>query len=215
MKQQHGFTLMELVIAMSLTAMLLAMLSAGLYGVVNDWQRDTSKLDEGLDQALSVLQLDRALQAAFPHTYIDQEKLARFVFFQGEEDALSFVSTVSPQRQGSLMTWQLMVEPDEGVKLKMTPAFSDDPRTRLEELDPVILLPKYTMELRYLIQQDIDSKEWVESWDGSARQSLPLAVHIKFIPLDEQQEEVLEIVAPIRTWRNPEVLPLTAAGAVE
>jgi general secretion pathway protein J len=216
MKRQHGFTLMELVIAMTLTAMLLAMLSAGLYGVVNDWQRDTSKLDAGLDQALSVLQLDRALQAAFPHTYVDQEKLARYVFFHGEEDALTFVSTVSPQRQGSLMTWQLIVEPDEGVQVKMTPAFSDDPRARLEALEPVMLLRDYTMEVRYLIQQDIDSKEWLESWDGSERQSLPLAVHIKFIPLaKEQEEEVLEIVAPIRTWRNPDVLPLTAAGAVE
>ncbi len=75
MKRQRGFTLLEIVIAMTLTALLLGMLSAGLYGVVNDWRNETGGLESGLDEALVVLQLDRALQAAFPHTYIDREQL--------------------------------------------------------------------------------------------------------------------------------------------
>jgi general secretion pathway protein J len=214
MKRQRGFTLLEIVIAMTLTAMLLGMLSAGLYSVVNDWKRETSSLDSGLDQALSVLQLDRALQAAFPHTYVDPERLARFVYFEGEEDRVRFVSTVSPQRESAMMAWQLTSSRDDGVQLTLTPAFSDNPNARLDELTPVALLPHYTAELRYLVQKNSDTKEWLDKWDGSERQSLPIAVHIKFTPIDsnsKDKEQVLEIVAPIRGWRNPEIEPLLNA----
>jgi general secretion pathway protein J len=212
MKRQRGFTLLEIVIAMTLTAMLLGMLSAGLYSVVNDWKRETSTLDSGLDQALSVLQLDRVLQAAFPHTYVDPERLARFVYFQGEADGVSFVSTVSPQRESAMMAWQLISSRDDGVQLKLTPAFSDNPNERLDALEPVALLPHYTAELRYLVQKNSDTKEWLDKWDGTERQSLPIAVHIKFTPIDQNsKEQVLEIVAPIRVWRNPDIEPLLSA----
>jgi general secretion pathway protein J len=209
MKKQKGFTLLEIVIAMTLTVMLLGMLSAGLYSVVNDWKRDTSGLDTSLDQALAVLQLDRALQAAFPHTYVDSERLSQFIYFQGEEDSLGFVSTLSPQRQAGLMAWQLESDREKGVQLKLTPAFSDDPRGRLEAMDAVTLLPDYTAEFSFLVQQTLDSKTWVDAWDGSERQSLPIAVHIKLTPIDEQgTAKPLDIVAPIRAWRNLEIEPI-------
>lgn len=208
MKQARGYTLLELVLAMTLTAMLLGMLSAGLYSVVNDWQRDTSGLDRALDKSLAVLQLDRALQAAFPHTYIDSERLSRFVYFNGDSSSISFVSTVSPQRSGGLTTWQLVSDERDGVQLKISPAYSDNPDERLEALDAVTLLPDYRAELRYLAQK-ADGKEWQDEWQGSERQSLPLAVELVLRPLRRDSDaDVLEILAPIRTWRNPDLQPV-------
>ncbi len=208
MKHARGYTLLELVLAMTLTAMLLGMLSAGLYSVVNDWQRDTSGLDRALDKSLAVLQLDRALQAAFPHTYIDSERLSRFVYFNGDASSVSFVSTVSPQRSSGLTTWQLVSDERDGVQLKISPAFSDNPDERLEALDAVTLLPDYRADLRYLAQK-ADGKEWQDEWQGSERQSLPLAVELVLRPLRRDSDaEVLEILAPIRTWRNPDLQPV-------
>lgn len=212
MKRQQGFTLLELVIAMTLTAMLLGMLSAGLYSVVNDWQRENSGLDTTLDKSLVLLQLDRALQAAFPHTYIDLERVSRFVYFEGAEDSVSFVSAVSPQRQPGLMAWQLASDRN-GVTLKLTPAMADDPTPRLEQLEAVSILPNYSLEVRYLLQNDPESKEWLDEWQGAERQSLPLAVHIVLRPIDDDVDsEVLEIVAPIRAWRSPDIEPITVVG---
>lgn len=212
MKRQQGFTLLELVIAMTLTAMLLGMLSAGMYSVVNDWERENTGLDDTLDKALVVLQLDRAIQAAFPHSYIDLERVSRFIYFDGTEDSVGFASAVSPQRQGGLMVWQLDSD-DEGVSLKMTPAFADDPRPRLEEIDASTVLPGYSLQVRYLVQRDIDSKEWLDEWQGDERQSLPLAVHLVLTPDDGAADsEVLEIVAPIRVWRSQDIEPIIVAG---
>lgn len=215
MKRQRGFTLLELVIAMTLTAMLLGMLSAGLYSVVNDWERENNGLDETLDKALVVLQLDRALQAAFPHSYIDREEtLTQRIYFQGAEDSVSFVSAVSPQRQGGLMAWRLE-EDDDGVYLKMAPAYADNPTERLEEIDGSKVLPGYSLELRYLLQENVDTKEWLEQWDGAERQSLPIAVHIVLTPdaQDDPDAKVLEIVAPIRAWRSQDIEPVTVVGS--
>lgn len=209
MKRHQGFTLLELVIAMTLTAMLLGMLSAGLYSVVRDWRQETSGLDATLDKALVVLQLDRALQSAFPHTYIDRDRLARYIYFNGDEHSLSFISTVSPQRSNGLMAWQLLSDERDGVQLKLTPAFSDNPDARFMELDPVSLLPNYTADIHYLVQQDTDTKEWLDEWVGKDRQSLPLAVELVLTPINEDAgDAVLEIVAPIRAWRNPDIQPI-------
>jgi general secretion pathway protein J len=208
-KSARGFTILELVVAMTLTAMLLAMLSAGLYSVVNDWQRDGSGLDATLDKALVVLQLDRALQSAFPHTYVDPERLARFIYFEGNPNTLSFISTVSPQRHSGLTAWQLSTDDKKGIELKQTPAFSDNPDKRLAALKPVSLLPNYTAQWHFLFQKNPDTKQWVQEWSGKDRQSLPIAVRLVLTPKDDKKgDEPIEIVAPIRSWRSPEIQPI-------
>lgn len=208
-KVLRGFTLLELMISMALTALLLGMLSAGVYAVVNDWQDETSVLDVTLDRTLAVLQLERALLAAFPHTYINNERLSRHVYFEGDEDTLSFVSTVSPQRRTGLTAWQLVSDDEQGLMLKLTPAFANSPVARLDALDPVLLLPGYRATFRYLLQRNPDEKEWLEEWDGAEQQSLPLAVHVVLTPLDDAADEPeLDIVAPIRSWRHVEIEPV-------
>ena len=64
--QQRGFTLIEVVLALALTALLLGLLSTSVYIVAEDWNRNSDVLDASLDEALAVLQVDRALHGAFP-----------------------------------------------------------------------------------------------------------------------------------------------------
>lgn len=213
MKQQRGFTLLEIVVAMTLTAMLLGLLSAGLYGVVNDWQRDGNGLDKELDKSLVVLQLERALQAAFPHTYVDPKRLSRYVYFEADEKSLSFISAVSPQRENGLMAWQLTTDVKEGVRLKQTPAFSDSPNERFAAMDSVELLKDYTASWEFLVQKNPETKEWVKTWLGRERQSLPIAVHLTLTPKGRHEEaQTLDIVAPVRAWRNPDIQPVTTVN---
>ncbi len=194
--------------SMTLTAMLLGMLSAGLYSVVNDWQNETSVLDETLDQSLVLLQIERALFAAFPHSYIDRDRLARFVYFYGDENEMRWISTLSPQRRTGLTAWRLVSDLQEGIQLTMSPAYSDNPDVRFEELEPTTILPNHTAVFRYLVQRNEDEKEWLEEWIGEEMQSLPIAVHIIFTPIDDSRNEVpIEILASIKTFKHEDIQP--------
>jgi len=202
-RRNRGFTLVEVILALALTATLLGLLSTGVYVVARDWNRNADRLDRHLDEALSILQIDRALHGAFPHGYTDPESLSRFVYFVGEDDYLSWVSTVTPQRQPGLMAWELFSN-DQGVQLTLAPAFSDNPSARLEQAEPQLILPNYRASFSYLYDELDESRQWRDDWLGEELQSLPLAVHVRFSPIDNQQDalEELEVVARIASYQH-------------
>lgn len=214
-RRQQGFTLIEIILSLALTAMLLSLLSTGMYTVMNDWESDTSALDASLDETVAILQLERALQGAFPHSYQNYETLGRFIHFIGEDESLSWVSTVSPQRSGGLTAWRLESVDGEGVYLQLAPAMSDNPEQRLEDTEPVLLLANYTASFSYLYEELDFSKQWREDWPGVDMHMLPLAVHVLLTPMDNDAEadESLNIVARIRAYEHRQLRPnLTTPG---
>ncbi|MEK7259361.1 MAG: prepilin-type N-terminal cleavage/methylation domain-containing protein [Pseudomonadota bacterium] len=215
-RSQQGFTLIEVILSLALTAMLLGLLSTGMYTVMNDWENDTSALDASLDETVAILQLERALQGAFAHSYRNDETLARYVYFNGEDETLSWVSTVSPQRSGGLTAWQLESVDDEGVYLRLAPAMSDNPQSRLEETEPVLLLENYTARFSFLYEELDFSKRWREDWPGEELHMLPLAVHVLLTPLDSaRRNEPLNIIARVRANQHRSLRPaFTSDGAV-
>ena len=56
-RQESGFTLIEVILALGLTAMLLGLLSTSVFIVAEDWNRNSDVLDESLDEALAILQI--------------------------------------------------------------------------------------------------------------------------------------------------------------
>lgn len=205
--REAGFTLIEIILSLALTAMLLSLLSTGMYTVMNDWESDTSALDASLDETVAILQLERALQGAFPHSYQDYETLGRFVYFDGQDETLSWVSTVSPQRSGGLTAWRLESVDGEGVYLQLAPAMSDNPEQRLEDTEPVLLLENYTATFSYLYEELDFTKQWREEWPGAELQILPLAVHVLLTPMDDAaaEDEPLNILARIRANEHREI----------
>jgi general secretion pathway protein J len=211
---QKGFTLIEIILSLALTAMLLSLLSTGMYAVMNDWEDDTSALDERLDETIAILQLERALQGAFPHSYRNEDALGRFVYFQGEDERLSWVSTVSPQRSGGLTAWELESVEGEGVYLRLAPAMSDNPSASLEDAETRLLLPHYTAQFSYLYEELDFSKHWRDDWPGHELSVLPLAVHIRLIPVeaDSRDEGELDVIARIRANEHRSIRPAFTGG---
>ena len=196
-QKESGFTLIEVILALGLTAMLLGLLSTSVFIVAEDWNRNSDVLDDSLDDALAILQIDRSLHGAFPHSFTNEETLSRQIYFTGQDDYLSWVSTVSPQRTAGLTTWELYSVDEEGVFLTMVPAYSDDPTERLLGAEPILLFEDYTAQFSYLYEDLDETKVWTDEWEGQELLSLPLAVHIRFDPVEEEKE-VLEVLARIR-----------------
>ena len=209
--KQTGFTLVEIVLSLGLTALLLGLLSSGVYIVADDWNRNSDVLDKSLDQALAVLQIDRALHGAFPHSYTNFDTLGREIYFHGEDDYISFVSTVSPQRSPGLTVWEMYSVADEGVYLSLVPAFSDNPTQRLSESEPILVLENYTAEFSYLYQDLNENRLWIDEWLGEEQLSLPLAVYVRFVPERDFEDvnEELEIVARIKNNQHRSIRPTT------
>ena len=212
--KQTGFTLVEIILSLGLTALLLGLLSSGVYIVAKDWNRNSGVLDESLDQALVVLQIDRALHGAFPHSYTNVDTLGREIYFWGEDDYLSFVSTVSPQRSPGLTVWEMYTVEGEGVYLSLVPAFSDNPTGRLSESEPILVLENYTAEFSYLYQDLNESRLWADEWLGTEKLSLPLAIYVRFVPERDFQDvnKELEVVARIKNNQHRSIRPTTDFG---
>ncbi len=206
----RGFTLLEILIALSLTAMLLSMLTAGVYGVVRDWDSNAEGLERTLDQSTTLLQLERALQGAFPHSFRNLDTLGREVYFDGRSDELAWVSTVSPQRNPGLTAWRLVTVDDEGVYLQLAPALSDHPGQRLLDAESVLLISGYQAEFSYLFEDLEFERRWRDEWDGALLQSLPMAVHIRLTRIDSRADDsgdVIDVIAPILSTQHRTIQP--------
>jgi general secretion pathway protein J len=205
-KPQRGFTLIEVLLALALTALLLTLLSTGMYVVARDWNENTDRLDAKLDESLAILQIERALIAAFPHSFNSTETLLREVYFDGEDDRLRWVSTVSPQRLAGLTAWSIDAVSGEGIGVRTAPAFSDDPSARLDNVETRIILPGYDLEISYLREPNALTREWTDEWLGSEQGALPLAVHILFRATGAEGSDY-ELIAPIKAWRHRSIMP--------
>ncbi len=214
-RANQGFTLVEVVLALALTSLILGLLSTGVYIVSEDWNRNSDVLDNSLDEALVILQIDRALHGAFPHSFTDEENLSRQIYFIGEDDRLSWVSTVSPQRSAGLTTWELYSDGKLGVQLSLVPAFSDDPTERLSQSAPKLALEGYSIEFAYLFDDLDEHKVWRDEWLGEEMLGLPLAVYVNLIPFAEYEDskQPIEIIARIKNNNHRSIRPNTVFGS--
>lgn len=215
---QAGFTLLELVVALTLSTLIMLVLVVGMNTVVNDWSRSHNYLDETLDKVLILLQIERALAGAFTYTYQDKNQegclQGKCIFFEGNEKELAWVSTVSPGRQPGLMTWQLLPSKKEtGVEIRTVSAFATNPTERLEkEAISVTALEGYKLSFEYLYKGkderiETDTK-WLKEWSAKKLRGLPWAVRIRLENETNPTEQSIEVIATILA-REHQTIPFS------
>ncbi|MDY6992514.1 MAG: hypothetical protein SVR94_07895 [Pseudomonadota bacterium] len=198
-----GFTLLELLISLTLSTLVVLMLAVGMYTVLKDWERTGNRLEDQLELELVLLQLERALEGAFPHTYMDRDENKFFIFFEGDAEQLSWISTVSPGRQPGLTLWQLRPgeEEEQGIQIRVSSAFTRELNEDLET-EAITALEGYQAHFEYLYvdEQIKEDSQWLDEWSAKKLQSLPQAVRLR---LDKETDDTeLEIIAIIQSYKH-------------
>jgi len=199
----EGFTLIEIIIAITLTAV--------LSGIVFSALRLAHRSEEKGRQRQEVAQRMRAIsdrlsflvRGAYPLFAQEEEKTV--LLFEGSSSKITFITAATDEtasrREG---------DPIEDLAgLKRVSIFSDSDGLKIsegiffmEEGDKEYILDREILFLKfeYLeIEEDEESHEWVRSWDPGDRTDLPHGVRITFaLKEGEKKYTMPSLVVPIR-----------------
>lgn len=174
-RRDHGFTLIEVLLALSIGAALLAIMFGAVRTGLAAWGRGETRAmalehDRGLAQVL-----EQAVAGSFPYQGTPGEGAPARVVFDGRPDGLTFV-TVSPSVPAPVpiaFTAMSVSRDGQGLAVRQLPLPSHEP---IERVEPVLVdSTVIAVRVRYL---GGDPAAWKDRWDMDREEGLPRAVEI-------------------------------------
>ncbi|MDD2769518.1 MAG: prepilin-type N-terminal cleavage/methylation domain-containing protein [Methylococcus sp.] len=193
--RSRGFTLIEMLIATSLLAVIALILTATLRMAAASWEKGEASVERA-SRALVVQEFLRArLATAFPIREPGEMNRV-FVAFRGGAQTLSFVSTLPPYIRGGLFRFKLYLAPKgESMDLRISVSpLTNSPQDQVAPLDDVLILEGVEQfQLGYLGQNaQTGELSWVGEWN---EQAMPRLVRLIIKPEGEDAWPPL-MVAP-------------------
>ena len=187
--KQRGFTLLELLIAITLLGMILVLLFGGLRLGVRSWDTSQRQVDS-LNSVRSVENfLRRELGLAYP--YFWKSGPVQRVAFLGERNKLSFVAQL-PSRIGGGGLYAISVELEQLDKVKRivwhhTPISSQmqDFTTLAQTSEMVLVASELSgvedIWLTYFGQENESAApRWMDRWENSTRLPMLIRIQVRF-----------------------------------
>ncbi|UZR28676.1 prepilin-type N-terminal cleavage/methylation domain-containing protein [Methylococcus mesophilus] len=191
----RGFTLIEVLIATSLLAVMSLILTASLRMAAASWEKGEVSVERA-SRALVVQEFLRArLATAFPIR--EAGEMNRMVLaFRGSPQTLSFVSSLPAYVRGGLHRFRLyLARREEGVDLRVAVLpLTNSPQDPVTPIDDVLVLEGVEeFHLSYLGQNErTGDLAWVEEWNEPI---MPRMVRLTIKPEGEEPWPPL-MVAP-------------------
>ncbi len=176
-----GFTLIEVMLAMTLLSIMVTLLFASLKVCADSWNKGELKIAEVNEKAVVYQFFKRHLPSIRPLWDNFSHENERQFSFQGSRDKLQFVSVfpASASRKG-LQLFEIKFDKgnERQIKVILSPFYPslDEQEWKTEE---VILLEHVdALKISYFGKETMDSDgAWVDSWTG--KEHLPRLVKIK------------------------------------
>jgi general secretion pathway protein J len=165
----EGFTLLEVVIAFVILTLVMLGIGQGLYISQNAW--DKGEAETGETQRLRILSrmFSQQLKSAYPYKVtIDNENV---VLFEGEEDSILFVTTMTDETYGGFK-WVRYSFRDGALFYKEGLLPDKEVTDHIEEDEELLDDEIESVKFEYQLEDD----EWGESWEFS--ETMPRSVKI-------------------------------------
>jgi general secretion pathway protein J len=180
-KTIHGFTLIEVLIALTLLSIMVVLLFTSLKICADSWEKGESKIAEVDEVSVVYNFFQRHLSAARP-LWNDFNEGDKVFSFQGKAQSLQFVSTfpASVGKSGpQLISLSLQNEDQERViKVVLTPFFpvAEGEEWRKEEVTLISHVSEFSLSY-FGSEDDVSQSVWQDEW--LEKQVQPKLVKIK------------------------------------
>jgi prepilin-type N-terminal cleavage/methylation domain-containing protein len=196
--RQHGFTLVELLIALAIVGALVAIAFGGLRVAVASWRQGEDRAEAHQHVRSVALTLARAVSAAYPYRASRSDGADPVVLFSGTESRLEFVTQAAPFPGATAIAFTAVVlgfddagEPGLVVRQRALPNRDPFDEATIVYRDPSVT----TLKLAYL-----DEGGWTDTWDGAEAKATPRAVKLTVATaLNGRVEELPPVTVSLRT----------------
>lgn len=186
-----GFTLLELMISLTILGLILLIMFGALRIGVRAWEKGEKDIDKHQRERV-VLDLVKAQISSASAAEITGKKADQFRF-EGEVESMAFVSDlpIVPTNKSGMVYVKYIIEPAEGVKGQRLMVYEknlafinkDKEMEKPDESEFFELIPA-AKDLRFEYLQypedEEESPEWQESWDSEKTEGNPSAVRLTF-----------------------------------
>lgn len=195
-RASRGMTLLEVVLALSILAVIAVVLMGSLRVGVRAWEAGTRRADSQQEIRTLAELVTETLAGTYPYKGRIGTGLTRVVLFQGEPDLVRFVTAAPP------LALEAPAAPFHAVTLERVEGDRLQVRERLvpaeepfEEGTPAVISRSVTaFRLQYLD----DKGAWQDRWDGPTLAALPAAVRVELTVKTRDRVETLPtFVVPI------------------
>ena len=196
-KASTGFTLIEVLLAMTLLGIMMVLLFSSLTTGAESWNRGEQKIAEVNSKAVVYQFFKRHIPTTRPlwDNFSGDE---RYFSFQGEKNKLTFVSTfpASASRKG-LQKFEInFIEQDEqSVNVAISPFFPTTEDKQWQKEEVVLLESVRDFKFSYF-GQDTPNQEpsWLDQWQEKS--DLPLLIKVNILLEDDSYWP--EIILPLK-----------------
>lgn len=195
-RRARGFTLIEMLLALSIGAALLVAMFGGVRVGLAAWSRGEARA-MALEHGRTLAQvLGRAVAGSYPYRGAPVVGAPVRIIFEGQPDRFTFV-TLAPSIPAPLLiafTAMSVSRDEQGLAVRQLPLPNLEPVDRVAPVlvDPTVIAVRF----RYLGEED-----WKDRWDMTKEDSLPRAVEIVLTTaVGNRAVEQPPLLVPIRAF---------------
>lgn len=187
--RSRGFTLVELVISLTIIGLILVIIFGALRIGVRAWEKGERDVESQQRRRVVLDLVKRQLASTYPYEVKKGNQMS--FFFKGENKSVAFVSNIHlmPGDVSGMVYVKYVIMPDPGkdkerlLFYENDMALSDLVVNETDEIDLdsfLDLMPDAKgIEFEYLKMSDgVETSEWQETWDREEEKGLPAAVRM-------------------------------------